>query len=397
MLKMSEENKKDVSDRAIKSMKTDDSTKVVSRREFQSVIGGGITVSALGKAGKLFDFDETSIPILRTPEGVAKWRKVPTSWYEHIQIARSAVKKIQEQFMGHNDIFSIGRTSAEDKIHGHFKDVIFVEVDPNGSISVGDIIANPLPQQVDGIEVRLVEGAKKKVAGSGCMNRRDFNSMPGGVTVGPDGSSSDDGGTSGYTVKDSSGNWYMVTAAHLWPSVCSSDINGANAYQSGRYLGSVALHDTSKDIALIATNSDITFDDQIKEQDGRRDVKGWVTADGHDEFKSVSGDAIHAIGITSGSRYGYVDATDVSSQPANYPCIDLDGHGVKYTTTVAQGDSGGPYYWIGDNGGAWISSHVSSGSTLRTSWNKYCDNSEEFNDSFGMPAHYLANKGYEPF
>lgn len=344
-----------------------------TRRRFVRTVTSAVGLGSLGVVSGSGD-DTVSIPVLVSDGEVVRRDEVPAGWLDHVEQAKRVARDIRATYGGLAGVRSVARTRSEETVGGKNVSKVRVEV-------TDDAVADAIPDRVDGVEVTTVPA--REVAAT-CFNRSAYDHMPGGVIMSGTGT-----GTAACEV-ERNGTRYMLTAAHLWDA-CNG-VDSYDAYQYGRKFGSLKIWHDSADYAYANNTSDqIEFAPTVKSADGRELIVGYVTEYGTESFMS-DGETMEKLGISTGETHGVITANDVSGGPG---CIDLDGKGVEVDNDQAEGDSGGPVYYVDDSGDHYMTSIATLG------WNYIADDScngaSRYARAQGWPAWDLAENKWTTF
>jgi hypothetical protein len=325
----------------------------------KGVIGGVAGSFGLAYVPRRTNAVETvKIVTARGSGEIKKTAEVPEEWYEHVERSRKVIDRIRSELQQHRGVSWLERSPSVEQIHGLNKPEIVARV--NSSDYEGG-----LPSDVDGVKIQTEETTELDVlstnrcADSGCYNACDFSPVPGGVAIkGETGAPFDPGpnegekyhiGTSCCRVKRN-GSKKLLTAAHLFHRYKSSDYSGEcdsnklddrKAFQNGDQIGSVAEGYTSPDWVTIDSDPNSSFDNTIEGESGTiGTVRGYVTSNGVDHLMS-NNTTVYQMGVHSGKTSGKVEADDAGIDDG---CPDMEGAGIRTSTTVADGDSGGPIF-----------------------------------------------------
>ncbi|WP_231190291.1 S1 family peptidase [Haladaptatus sp. DYF46] len=295
------------------------------RRTYLKKLGGMVGIGSIPSFDILGMSSTTTIPIAMSGETVMHSEKVNKKWLDQTKQARNALEETRER---HKDQFQkLSLSPISDSIQGRRKMGIKMYVENN-------INKVDLPDKVDGIKINIVDAEPLEPNAWPCHGAGLYYSLPGGGQV--------EDGTACCRVKDDSGTFYLLTAAHLFDA-CSSNPGGDEATHAGNRIGYVNEWHTVHDWVGIKrdNDNDIYFNNKIFNGDGNREqVTGYLTYQAMVSWSS-SQQTVYKYGCSTGKTSGHI--SDVSVY-GGFDCVDMDGYGVELSATTAGGDSGGPLY-----------------------------------------------------
>ena len=359
-----------------------------TRRSF--VAGTGLVASTgLG----ILNFSDLQVRSSRTPtkrmpqyrsDGeVSQWKEVPKAWYSHLENARRAKAKFNDQFLNQYGILETGLIRSEESTYGG-KNGFKIEpvISPNSKVNI--------PESIRGIqiEVNIKEPPLVTPDIHGCVNVGNFDPCPGGVNT-FDTSYSDLPCTTGYPVSDTYGVIHLVTAAHCFGYNCSIT-DGDDVYQEDDNFGTIRgdASDSQADVAVVIPDGDSSAKSAIREPDDTvRDVDGSATKDNICDRASRLFDGHSKVGVTTEKTTGGIGKCEITRDD----CPSLKGEGFRCSHDAAGGDSGGPHYSIQSDGEAFVLGHH-WGSDNKKDETEDCHGSRKVKDiSYAMPAYWLEN------
>ncbi len=304
--------------------------------------------------------------------------EVPRVWYEHRTRAKRVIDNLNKSVLAQDGVLETGLVRDDkNKYDGVNGLKIEISVDPNKSVD--------LPDVASGLGVRTQELEPEAVRGDSCENIGDFDPYPGGVNI-KDYASKDLPCTSGYPVFSGTGKYDIVTAAHCLINDCDLNI-GDDVYQDTEYLGDVIAGDAQADVAIIGLDTGKLVKNAIREPDGTmRDVKGRVSEIKIENRAANFFDGHTKVGCTTGITKAGIKKAHVTRGS----CPTLKGHGFTSGHDAADGDSGGPHYWI-DNGDAYIMGHHFGSKNLKDKTATCHGERKVWDVSYCMPAYWVEN------
>lgn len=336
----------------------------ISRRQYLKT-ASALGLGAVGVQSVHAEGDRTKVVVTRDADGPVDTRAVPTKWYDHTQRARTKSDALKEQLLSQSDVASVGIGTGESTIGGLKEKVI--EVSLKGESTTANI-----PEHVDGIDVRVNTNESTEYH---CYENT-YDTLKGGISLS---SSYGTGSACCRVYRD--GTPYLLTARHVFTDTgtpCGS--TGSSAYQGSNYIGSVQGSRTRHDSLWIdVTNSDVSLSDSIVDETA--DVRGWVTQSGLDTYSS-DGTNLQKRGINTCKETYTVDSYD---NTVNLNC-GSQKKVVHYNGDSGSGDSGGPIYYVSDEGEAFVSGILSGERSV--SCGVFCSK----NVVFGSAAYAMNNQ-----
>lgn len=301
----------------------------VSRRQAIRSIGSMVAIS--GSPSVILANSTVRLPVLRSKYGIVKEKHVSKEWNDHKLLVRQVRSSVAERFLPRDGVKQVGIVGGDGEIGGQQRLAIEVDV-------VDEATGAIIPSAIDGIAVKVREARNLAKI---CYNEAKFSDTPGGVPF-----RSDESGTTGAVIEDSSGKKYMLTAAHIASDQCTN-INGETVNQWGNSWGKIADHSSKNDWAAVEkTNSNFNFDSKIKLEDSTRiPVDGWVTQSGLETY--VGSETVEKMGVTTGHTAGELRKIAISGTDGY--CTDWDGEGFESQANAYFGDSGGPCWYYDDS------------------------------------------------
>ena len=309
----------------------------VSRRAFVGAVG---TASIFGGTAVAKSSDTITIPYVKNGDEVLLWKEVPKSWYQQVQQAKLAKKKVASEFLNQTGVIGVSRGRGKTTYGGKPGHRVHIHVDP-------DVFNGKSPGRVRGVNVKFVERDQGELLN--CVHYDDFDDVQGGITNEAYWEEDDEGyigvGTTCLRVgidDEENDNHYMLTANHLWPDNCSESTNGITL-QNGTQLGIVAGADVATDIALTyKTNDSKTLEDGINDESFNWSVSGYYTESSVDDMYSEGRSNLRSMGVTTGLTQGALDEIGFLGSG----CLSYNGAGVILDADGGEGDSGGPMYGL---------------------------------------------------
>lgn len=307
-----------------------------SRRAFLKATGAGIGFGTLGIASAQSKHDMVTIPILKSGNETIRQDEVPRNWYNQLKQARKAREQVEQIYGNNPGVKAIGLKPTSDTVNGLRTTKVDAQVIPN--LRTGNISSN-----VNGVEVTTSKFEKPTLVN--CNNQGSFSNIPGGVVIENGTGSYSYGSTTCRAYYRKKSKHFLLTAGHLFDACSQSGVRGSPAYQNGERIGSVAYYSPKEDWAAIKReNFSLRYDDTIKTS-SRHDLRGYVTEDGVAKFMN-NGTQVRKMGVTTGETSGQIQQMYLTMDG----CINWKGNGIQTDCNNAPGDSGGPAYFINNNG-----------------------------------------------
>ena len=326
------------------------------------------------------------MPQYRSDGEVIQWKEVPKAWYSHLEDARRAKAKFNDQYLNQDDILETGLIRSEESTYGG-KNGFKIEpvIRPNSGINI--------PKSIRGIkiEVNIKEPPLATPNIDDCVNVGNFDPYPGGVNT-FDVSHSDFPCTTGYPVSKTYDYVHLAAAAHCFGNCYITD--GDDVYQEDDYFGTIYddSSDAQADIAVVepdpGNNGLVYTKSAIREPDDTvRDVDGSATNDEICNRASRLFDGHSKVGVTTEKTTGGIGKCEITRSS----CPSLKGEGFRSSHDAADGDSGGPHYSIQSDGEAFVLGHHWGSSDKKNETEDCHGTRDVYSTSYAMPAYWLEN------
>lgn len=350
----------------------------VSRRSILKTASvGGFSILAGTQIGSAGGSEKKRVPKVLDGDHVIEWMEVPSAWLDQHHHAKEAKREFTNEMFRKEGVLDSSLVRSPDRYGDKHGFQIEVTINP-------ETFNDDIPERYNGVTVVQEEGSPKD-SGPTCYNDQNFDIMPGGAWIEGDYGR----GTSSWEV-EYNGNYYIMTAAHLFGANCSNYNIGDPAYQYSRRLGSLEGYYTDYDFAICSHDyNGIAPSDDIKGESTTYDIKG-VASEASIADRVVSPiDGYRKMGTSSGETTGGIGAKDYS---INH-CFDFNNEGVRGSADIVEGDSGGPAFSVED-GQAVVLFLCSWGEGGRNSTYNNCSNNYLFNKSAGTAAYRINNLGF---
>lgn len=324
------------------SDKSNSSDHGVSRRKYLSgLVTTGVAGVGFSQIGSARRSDSVVIPeIVR--DGEAKTTtEVPRDWYEHIQHARDVVSRVRKSVQDQPWYEYSGRAADDQLVSGLRRDKI--------KVYVSDITAakSALPDHVEGIPVEIAEAKERHIDNHWADSEEcdhytsESYCIEGGEYIRE---KRDDGTCFSVTcIAESGGDYYLMTSGHgfMDTSDCPENTSGEMAEQNyGLDVGDVYTYNHDYDVSLVDPYDINGVDNTLVNES--QEVLGAISKSKIDELKSTN-ETIHQVGTTTKETQGQVlDIIQDYAPRCDRTKVDM----VKTSAEAANGDSGGPHYWI---------------------------------------------------
>lgn len=343
----------------------------VNRRDLLKAASGAATITGLASVVGASE-NTVEIATVRDGDEILRTAKVPKGWYQRVKHTRNVHNKAVDEHLDKRGVLRIGRTAGDRRVGGKRAPVVKVEYDP-------DAYKGNVPNEIEGVPVQKEES---EPAVDTCLNREDFDPIPGGVHL-----NYDDGGSfTSFARAEQGGTGYMLTCSHAFDA-CSTSAQDEPADQYYDQYGEVDGAHESLDVARTAI-TDITesFTNEIQAESKSYAIEGVATENGVDNYMSM-GTTIKKVGISSGETTGKIDNMNLTR---NHDCITWGGEGVNLTNNQANGDSGGPAFrGYSDGGCTLVNINTQGAGTIGDA----CGNTL-YDEAYGTAAYEIENQGY---
>lgn len=322
-----------------------------NRRDFLKGIGSIGAFAGLSNVVAARNVPHKSVPKYIDTDGVVEKMEVPQPWYAQLQKTKQVKEKLTSKHADDNSVLSVGITDTPER-EKVGKPGLQVRITVDNNSDRGAEIDDLTPSHVNDTPVE-VETAERPVPAA-CKNDDKYDPVPGGVTVKTcsnidpttDDSEPDYFGTSGWVL-----NNHLITARHTFVDgstdylVCQGP--GSHVADPVEIVGSISKENESEDWIGSESAGIVELEDKIRRPSGVEiPVNGAISETALASYIGIE-DYVSKIGTTTGLASGTIEEINIFGQIFSY-----NGHGVKYSLDIAQGDSGGPIYtrdpWSGD-------------------------------------------------
>lgn len=352
------------------------------RRLLRSVSAGSvalITQTGVGSAG--------GHSVIRVPEVVAgdevlEYMEVPEKWWQQHKNAKQSKRRFNREWIGEDGVLATELTATEERFGGKRGFQILVTVER-------ETFKGEIPDEYEGIRVATKPGSRDNI-NPNCKNDQNYDYMPGGVWIKGDISR----GTSFCRV-ERNGNYYMMTAAHLFGTTdpCDGHDVPDPTEQHSRDMGYLEGYDTEYDLAVCsASENGINLIDDIHGERGSSwDIKGYEGEPKVADRVASSDDSYRQMGTSTGMQYGSIRSKDRS----NDSCPTFNDEAVVGSCEGVDGDSGGPAFSIDDDGKARLIYMHSWEANGDTDTYYRCGDEYSSNATMGTAAYRINDIGYK--
>ncbi|MFB6137198.1 MAG: hypothetical protein ABEJ42_02505 [Halobacteriaceae archaeon] len=380
------------------------------RRNLLKATAAGIAGTGISSAR---DVPTVEVPRFLGRDGVKEWMEVPASWKRHLDSVKSKKEQLVTNLSEKPGRYRVGIiASCEGETYGGKRGFQL-------RVETEETHFHHVPDEAGGISVATEQLGDYAPACGTCsecgVNQCHWPDTPGGASIMATYDEKTNYATASCWV-EKSGERQLLTAAHIGgsynPKENSPDYEldiGDNIYQGKLYydslgwihrkIGEVTEFDQDADYMLIDNSSEYTHNptDDIVDQSGNAKTVNGVAdqhaiadiccgggLDGCDDICDSDDRKVYKSGITSGVTDGWVKAFGLTRTDQ----ITHEGHGVEFSTFLADGDSGAPVYI--DNGSwVYLVASITGGDLHDTN---ICDDARVHYPGIGTASYHLRSK-----